>query len=154
MKKIIKIVFIILVIFFCSIITIVMLTADKNLDVAPPKELTKQYELYAKDVNWKNIIINKKNDFVKEKEKEKVKNYEEGVGLCICEHVKYYYVSNEIILVRNNKGYLFIDEKNNIISKPIKDKQEFFKIISKKYSLKNIHWIYARKYFEEMDQTN
>ena len=68
MKKIIKIVFIILVIFFCSIITIVMLTADKNLDGAPPKELTKQYELYAKDVNWKNIIINKKNDFVKEKE--------------------------------------------------------------------------------------
>ena len=118
MKKIIKIVFIILVIFFCSIITIVMLTADKNLDGAP------------------------------------LKNYEEGVGLCICEHVKYYYVSNEIILVRNNKGYLFIDEKNNIISKPIKDKQEFFKIISKKYSLKNIHWIYARKYFEEMDQTN
>lgn len=44
-----------------------------------PKELTKKYELYAKDVNWENIIINKQGEYVKENEKNK--NYEQGIDL-------------------------------------------------------------------------
>lgn len=41
-----------------------------------PKELTKKYELYAKDVNWENIIINKQGEYVKENEKTKTMNKE------------------------------------------------------------------------------
>ena len=85
-----------------------------------PKELTKKYELYAKDVNWENIIINKQGEYVKENEKNK--NYEQGIGLAVCQHVKYYYVpkSKEVILVNNNKGYLYIDTTKDKLSKPTK----------------------------------
>lgn len=85
-----------------------------------PKELTKKYELYAKDVNWENIIINKQGEYVKENEKNK--NYEQGIGLAVCQHIKYYYVSKskEIILVNNNKGYLYIDTTKDKLSKPTK----------------------------------
>lgn len=85
-----------------------------------PKELTKKYELYAKDVNWENIIINKQSEYVKENEKNK--NYEQGIGLAVCQHVKYYYVSKskEVILVNNNKGYLYIDTTKDKLSKPTK----------------------------------
>ena len=85
-----------------------------------PKELTKKYELYAKDVNWENIIINKQGEYVKENEKNK--NYEQGIGLAVCQHIKYYYVSKskEVILVNNNKGYLYIDTTIDKISKPTK----------------------------------
>ena len=85
-----------------------------------PKELTKKYELYAKDVNWENIIINKQGEYVKENEKNK--NYEQGIGLAVCQHIKYYYVSKskEVILVNNNKGYLYIDTTKDKLSKPTK----------------------------------
>lgn len=85
-----------------------------------PKELTKKYELYAKDVNWENIIINKQGEYVKENEKNK--NYEQGIGLAVCQHIKYYYVSKskEVILVNNNKGYLDIDTTKDKLSKPTK----------------------------------
>ena len=85
-----------------------------------PKELTKKYELDAKDVNWENIIINKQGEYVKENEKNK--NYEQGIGLAVCQHVKYYYVSKskEVILVNNNKGYLYIDTTKDKLSKPTK----------------------------------
>lgn len=90
-----------------------------------PKELTKKYELYAKDVNWENIIINKQGEYVKENEKNK--NYEQGIGLAVCQHVKYYYVSKskEVILVNNNKGYLYIDTTKDKLSKPTKNKTKF-----------------------------
>ena len=90
-----------------------------------PKELTKKYELYAKDVNWEHIIINKQGEYVKENEKNK--NYEQGIGLAVCQHVKYYYVSKskEVILVNNNKGYLYIDTTKDKLSKPTKNKTKF-----------------------------
>ena len=90
-----------------------------------PKELTKKYELYAKDVNWENIIINKQGEYVKENEKNK--NYEQGIGLAVCQHVKYYYVSKskEVILVNNNKGYLYIDTTKDKLSKPTNNTTKF-----------------------------
>ena len=32
----------------------------------------------------------------------KNKNYEQGIGFNICQHVKYYYISKDIMLVNNN----------------------------------------------------
>ena len=119
-----------------------------------PKELTKKYELYAKDVNWENIIINKQGEYVKENEKNK--NYEQGIGLAVCQHVKYYYVSKskEVILVNNNKGYLYIDTTKDKLSKPTKNKTKFLNEIKKQYKINSIKWIRARAYFEKLDQSN
>ena len=99
-----------------------------------PKELTKKYELYAKDVNWENIIINKQGEYVKENEKNK--NYEQGIGLAVCQHIKYYYVSKskEVILVNNNKGYLYIDTTKDKLSKPTKIYKEL-KLESNKHQI-------------------
>ena len=124
MKKVTKIIIAILLIIIIATIgllaTFLIQSSDENVDGAPPKELTKKYELYAKDVNWENIIINKQGEYVKENEKNK--NYEQGIGLAVCQHVKYYYVSKskEVILVNNNKGYLYIDTTKDKLSKPTK----------------------------------
>lgn len=155
MKKATKIILSILLIVVIAIIgllaTFLIQSSDENLDGAPPKELTAKYELYARDVNWENIIINKQNEYVKENEKNK--NYETGIGLAVCQHVKYYYVSKDIILVNNNKGYIAIDTTKDKISKPIKNKTKFINQVKKQYKINNIKWIRARAYFEKLDQS-
>lgn len=153
MKKTSKIILGILLIIIMAIIGLIAVffiqSSNENLDGAPPKELTKKYELYAKDVNWNNIIINKKDWYVKENEKNK--NYEQGIGLAVCQHVKYYYVSKDIILVNNNKGYISIDTTKDKISKPTKNKTKFINQIKQQYKINNIKWIRARDYFEKLD---
>ena len=133
MKKVTKIIIAILLIIIIATIgllaTFLIQSSDENVDGAPPKELTKKYELYAKDVNWENIIINKQGEYVKENEKNK--NYEQGIGLAVCQHVKYYYVS-----------------------KPTKNKTKFLNEIKKQYKINSIKWIRARAYFEKLDQSN
>lgn len=155
MKKVTKIIIAILLIIIIATIgllaTFLIQSSDENVDGAPPKELTKKYELYAKDVNWENIIINKQDEYVKENEKNK--NYEQGIGLVVCQHVKYYYVSKDIILVNNNKGYISIDTTKDKISKPIQNKTKFINQIKKQYKINNIKWIRARTYFEKLDQS-
>ena len=139
MKKVTKIIIAILLIIIIATIgllaTFLIQSSDENVDGAPPKELTKKYELYAKDVNWENIIINKQGEYVKENEKNK--NYEQGIGLAVCQHVKYYYVSKskEVILVNNNKGYLYIDTTKDKLSKPTKNKTKFLNEIKKQYKM-------------------
>ena len=158
MKKVTKIIIAILLIIIIATIgllaTFLIQSSDENVDGAPPKELTKKYELYAKDVNWENIIINKQGEYVKENEKNK--NYEQGIGLAVCQHVKYYYVSKskEVILVNNNKGYLYIDTTKDKLSKPTKNKTKFLNEIKKQYKINSIKWIRARSYFEKLDQSN
>lgn len=158
MKKVTKIIIAILLIIIIATIgllaTFLIQSSDENVDGAPPKELTKKYELYAKDVNWENIIINKQGEYVKENEKNK--NYEQGIGLAVCQHVKYYYVSKskEVILVNNNKGYLYIDTTKDKLSKPTKNKTKFLNEIKKEYKINSIKWIRARAYFEKLDQSN
>nr|WP_294698792.1 hypothetical protein [uncultured Anaerostipes sp.] len=158
MKKVTKIIIAILLIIIIATIgllaTFLIQSSDENVDGAPPKELTKKYELYAKDVNWENIIINKQGEYVKENEKNK--NYEQGIGLAVCQHVKYYYVSKskEVILVNNNKGYLYIDTTKDKLSKPTKNKTKFLNEIKKQYKINSIKWIRARAYFEKLDQSN
>ena len=155
MKKTTKIILSILLLIIIAIIGLLaaffIQSGDENLDGAPPKELTKKYELYAKDVNWNNIIINKQDEYVKENEKNK--NYEQGIGLAVCQHVKYYYVSKDIILVNNNKGYIAIDTTKDKISKPTKNKTKFINQVKKQYKINKIKWIRARSYFEEMDRS-
>nr|WP_294688500.1 hypothetical protein [uncultured Anaerostipes sp.] len=158
MKKVTKIIIAILLIIIIATIgllaTFLIQSSGENVDGAPPKELTKKYELYAKDVNWENIIINKQGEYVKENEKNK--NYEQGIGLAVCQHVKYYYVSKskEVILVNNNKGYLYIDTTKDKLSKPTKNKTKFLNEIKKQYKINSIKWIRARAYFEKLDQSN
>lgn len=86
--------------------------------------------------------------------KELTKKYEQGIGLAVCQHVKYYYVSKDIILVNNNKGYISIDTTKDKISKPTKNKTKFQDQIKKQYKINNIKWIRARAYFEKLDQSN
>lgn len=55
---------IILIFFLLMTLYVLKEMGDTNLDGIPPIELSKKYELYAKDVNWKNIIVQKKYDYV------------------------------------------------------------------------------------------
>lgn len=121
---------------------------NTNLDGIPPIELTKGYELYARDVNWNNIIINKKEEYVTEKEKQN-QAYEPGIGYAVCENVKYYFVQKEKGLIGVNHGeYLLVDAENDQIEMRTQDKDEFQHYLNETYGMKEISWIRARKHFE------
>lgn len=118
-----------------------------NLDGIPPVELTEGYELYARDVNWNNIIINKQDEHVREKQDQA---YEPGIGYAVCENVKYYFVQKEKALIGVNNGeYLLINTENDQIQMRTQDKDEFQEYLKKTYGIKTMKWIRAGKYFED-----
>lgn len=122
---------------------------DTNLDGLPPQNLSKKYELYSKDVNWRNITVNKKEEFVEDSEKNS-KNYEEGIGYIMCQQVKSYFVSEKkgVIGVCNNTGYLCIDLKQDKIVTQTKNFSEFKIYVQKNYKINKIKWIKAREKFD------
>ena len=79
---------------------VVCICIDRNGKYEPGRhsavELTEGYELYARDVNWNNIIINKQDEHVREKQDQA---YEPGIGYAVCENVKYYFVQKEKALI-------------------------------------------------------
>ncbi len=140
---------IILIFFLLMTLYVLKEMGDTNLDGIPPIELSKKYELYAKDVNWKNIIVQKKYDYVTEKERQS-SQYEDGIGYMICDHVKYYFVRKDkkIIGVYNGE-YLLIDIQNDKIVEKTENEKDFLKYLSEKYLITDINWIRAREHFEK-----
>ncbi len=143
-----KVMIILIVILFSAVLCFFWESKDTNLDGIPPQNLSKKYELYSRDVNWKNIIVNKKMEFVSNDEKNS-SNYEEGIGYMMCQYVKYYFVSEGkgAIGVRNNTGYLCIDLKKDKIVVRTKDLDSFKIYLQKNYKIMKIKWIKARKNF-------
>lgn len=122
---------------------------DTNLDGIPPVELSKKYELYAKDPNWRNIIIQKKYEYVTKKEKQSLQ-YEEGIGCTMCDHVKYYFVQKDKKIIGVDNGeYLLIDAQNDQTIMKTKNEKDFLKYLSEKYSIEDVKWIRARQHFEK-----
>lgn len=140
---------IILIFFLLMTLYVLKEMGDTNLDGIPPIELSKKYELYAKDVNWKNIIVQKKYDYVTEKERQS-SQYEDGIGYMICDHVKYYFVRKDKKIIGVDNGeYLLIDIQNDKIVEKTENEKDFLKYLSEKYLITDINWIRAREHFEK-----
>ena len=81
-KKLCIIIGVILTLLLLLFVYALIEMGSTNLDGIPPVELTEGYELYARDVNWNNIIINKQEEHVQEKQDQA---YEPGIGYAVCE---------------------------------------------------------------------
>lgn len=153
-KKILRVILFLLVIIVVLIGCIIMKLADENLDGYPPVDLSEKYELDARDVDWNNVIIKKKDEFLTNKEKIS-KQYEEKMAYAIAEHVKLYFILKEkqIIGIKND-SYICLNLTNDKIEFQTKDEKAFQKHLQKKHRITNIKWIDPQEYVDNFGGTD